>query len=213
MLKISATSKEKYTIKVLDDVPSSEPSKKEEIKPEKTRSEESSDTSEFVKLRKIDGPVVHHNQAQDSVKEDLTQKVHFNINKNEEFTENNIPKNKLYAAAAKPKKSALKHSASHETYPEESTTEKVVPSKKVDVAELGKKIVEQTILSTDGETPVGDSTEFNNVWRHIRQNLELIEKFLLTRAQPEIFAKIFKQGIEFDLFFEFIDISEKLIQK
>jgi Potential Monad-binding region of RPAP3 len=212
MLNISATNKDKYTIKVVDDFSASEPTKKEEIKPEKSKSEETTDTSEFIKLKKIDGPVVHHNRAQDSVQEDSNQKVHFNINKNEEFTESTIPKNKNYAPSAKPKKSAIKNSPTKDSSGE-SPTVKVAPAKKVDVAEIGKKIIEQTILASDSETPVNDSTEFNNIWRHIKQNAELAEKFFMTRAQPENFAKIFKQGVEFDLFMEFVDFAHLIIEK
>jgi hypothetical protein len=88
--------------------------------------------------------------------------------------------------------------------------------KKAVAVEIATKQIEEKVMNKEEskqEGPITESTEFFNLWKHIKTNVEACESLLVTRAKPESFPSLFKQGVDFDFFLEMAEIGEKLAEK
>ena len=209
------STKENYKVKVVDST-SKELLQQEERKEESVeehRTLKKGSTSEFLGLKDVDGHIVHHEKAAETVTEEPQQKVHFKIdlNQDDEHLERHKPDK-----TAEPRKSALKKKS---MTPKNVTNPTPEPEnlKNSNAVTLGKKTIQESIINaaTNGDKSecVKDSTEFESLWKHIKDNIDACEKFLLSKAKPVEFSKIFKQGLEFDLFMELVKFSEKISEK
>jgi len=184
-------------------------------------------TSEFLTLKDVEGKVIHHENHL-TEEEAQKQKVHFRLDLNSD-DKGGKTQFQPVALDKQPKKSALKRKRQVSKEPEEPVK---VTKKTADLLELktskavqqGKEMWHKQVredYEKVAQAPeenkktvqrVTTSSEFLNTWKHIKENQETCEKFLLGQARPERFEDIFKEGIDFDYFMDLIRFGSKIIE-
>jgi len=184
-------------------------------------------TSEFLTLKDVEGKVIHHENHL-AEEEAQKQKVHFRLDLNSDDKGGKTHFQPV-ALDKQPKKSALKRKRQVSKEPEEpvkatkkttdllelKTSKAVQQGKEMwhkQVREDYEKVAQAPEENKDSVQRVTTSSEFLNTWKHIKENQETCEKFLLGQARPERFEDIFKEGIDFDYFMDLIRFGSKIIE-
>ena len=203
----NADKKEESSIKLISD-------KKEELIDQIYSTEAQINSvleSEFLRLKDIEGKVIHNKDEDHSTKksnnEDFSDhKVHFRIDLNQEKEINEIIPIPLSVKHDKVK-SILKRKKQIKASGPVSLDAKVDNFKKVSAIDQSVKIFQESIIkeATKNEIKlIMNSSEFLSTWKHIKSNQEASFKFLEGLVKPERIPNIFKEGIEIDLFVEIL---------
>jgi len=188
-------------------------------------------TSEFLTLKDVEGHVLRHEDHLNE-EEAQKQKVHFRLDLNSD-DKGGKTQFQPVSLEKQPKKSALK-SKRKAAVTEEPAAKAVVTKKTTDLLELktseavqkGKELWHKQVIQEyekasqvkeekkNGQPAaqrVTTSSEFLNTWKHIKENHETCEKFLLGQARPERFEEIFREGIDFDYFMDLIRFGSQIV--
>jgi len=89
-----------------------------------------------------------------------------------------------------------------------------------DIMEKSIKLFEKMVIKEAEKVNQGNeqrlvetTTEFMSTWKHIKNNTEACEKFLVGLVKPQRIPQIFKEGIEIDLFLEMVNFLKNDVDK
>ena len=198
------------------------------------------EASDFITLKNIEGKALtheKHDKANDQeIPKSSDQKVSFRLDLNTEHIGTTFGKVNLNRQPKKPamkKTSKIAKSSSSPTEQMKGEAEKAGRGQKINT----EKIVEQTIKNMEKEiienyekkggsngtangattektqaAPMPNSSEFNNTWKYIKTNNEAGEKYLLS-VGVENLPGIFKEGLDMDVFSEFISFAKRIVPR